>query len=115
MGSSLADLRKLSEDVKDVFGFALHQAQLGARHIDAKPLKGFGGAGVLEVLTDDRGGTYRLVYTVKLRFAVYVLHVFQKKSKTGIRTPEKEIRLIVERLKLAARHHEEFYEQTKSR
>lgn len=63
MGSSLADLRKLSEDVKDVFGFALHQAQLGARHIDAKPLKGFGGAGVLEVLTDDRGGGHTDSFT----------------------------------------------------
>jgi phage-related protein len=99
IGSSLDDLRTLSEDVKDVFGFAINEAELGGRHVDAKPLKSFGGAGVLEVLADDRGGTYRAVYTVKFRSAVYVLHVFQKKSKRGIATPPMEIERIKRRLK----------------
>jgi len=113
IGSSLDDLRALSDEVRDVFGFAINEAELGGRHIDAKPLKGFGGAGVLEVVADDRGGTYRAVYTVKFRSAVYVLHVFQKKSKKGIATPQAEIEKVKRRLKLAEQHHMENYEQEK--
>jgi phage-related protein len=110
VGSSLDDIRQLPEDVKDIFGFALLQAQLGEKHVDAKPLKGFRGAGVLEVRANDEGGTYRAVYTVRFRRAVYVLHVFQKKSKAGIATPQKELDKIEARLKWAAAHYKEHYE-----
>lgn len=103
----------MPDDVKSVFGFAIDQAETGGKHVDAKPLKGFGGAGVLEVVADDEGGTYRAVYTVKFKHAVYVLHVFQKKSKKGIATPAEEIEKIKKRLKLAEQHHKETYEQEK--
>ncbi len=86
MGSSRQDLREFPEGVSQAVGFALWQAQLGRKHRHAKVLKGFGGAGVLEVVVDHRGDTYRAVYTVKLAGAVYVLHAFQKKSQKGIKT-----------------------------
>jgi phage-related protein len=70
---------------------------------DAKPLKGFGGAGVLELIEDHKGSTYRAVYTVRFATRIYVLHAFQKKSKRGIATPKREIELIHERLKWAER------------
>ena len=101
IASSKKDLMAMPEDVRDVFGFALHLAQTGHKHDQAKPLKGFGGAGVLEVLESDAGGTYRAVYTVCFEDAVYVLHCFQKKSKRGIATPKPDIDLIHERLKFA--------------
>jgi phage-related protein len=107
MGSSLDDLRGLSSDVQDGIGFALYHAQIGGKHRDAKVLKGFGGSGVLEVVEDDSGGTYRAVYTVKFAAAVYVLNVFQKKSKRGIATPKPELDLVRRRLAEAARHYEE--------
>lgn len=110
IASSRDDIQGVPEDVKDVFGYALDFAQRGEKHIDAKPMKGFGGAGVLEVVADDDGNTYRAVYTVKLTSAVYVLHVFQKKSKRGIKTPQKEIDKIETRLELAKKHHKEHYE-----
>ena len=91
----------MPEDVIDVFGFALHLAQTGKKHANAKPLRGFGGAGVLEVVEDLLGDTYRAVYTVKIDDAVYVLHCFQKKSKQGIETPKHDMDLIRERLKAA--------------
>ncbi|MDQ5926318.1 MAG: hypothetical protein QG572_907 [Pseudomonadota bacterium] len=91
----------MPEDVIDVFGFALHLAQTGKKHANAKPLRGFGGAGVLEVVEDHLGDTYRAVYTVKIDEAVYVLHCFQKKSKQGIETPKHDMDLIRERLKAA--------------
>ncbi len=94
----------MPDDVKDVFGFALHLAQVGKKHDQAKPLKGFGGAGVLEVVEDHIGDTFRAVYTVKLANAVYVLHCFQKKSTRGIETPKPDIDLIRERLKAAQTH-----------
>ena len=94
----------MPEDVIDVFGFALHLAQAGKKHDQAKPLKGFGGAGVLEVVEDHLGNTYRAVYTVKIADAVYVLHCFQKKSKQGIETPKHDLDLIRERLKAAQAH-----------
>ena len=78
IGSSKKDLMDMPDDVQDVFGFALHLAQVGGKHVKAKPLKGFGGAGVLEVVGRDNDGTYRAVYTVKYGDAVYVLHCFQK-------------------------------------
>lgn len=101
IGSSNKDLRSFPDDVRDVFGYALYQAQLGQKHPDAKPLKGFGGAGVLEVVEDFDGDTYRAVYTVRFDGFVYSLHAFQKKSKSGRATPISDIELIKSRLKLA--------------
>ena len=86
-------------DVQDTFGYALHLAQAGGKHEQAKVLKGFGSAGVLEVVEDAQGGTYRAVYAVKLAGAVYVLHCFQKKSTHGSATPKPDLDLIRDRLK----------------
>ena len=98
VGSSREDLKEFPDPVKDVIGHALFIAQLGGKHADAKPLRGFGGAGVRELVEDFAGDTYRAVYTVKFADAVYVLHVFQKKSKRGIKTPQRDLDLIKERL-----------------
>jgi phage-related protein len=114
VGSSRTDIRNMPEDVKDEFGHALDQAQAGEKPPGAKPLKGFGGAGVLEILANDAGGTYRAVYTVKFRAAIYVLHVFQKKSKKGIATPKEEIDKVWRRLKTAQQHYEAHYEDEKN-
>ena len=89
----------MPEAVQDVFGYALHLAQSGSKHPDAKPLQGFGGAGVLEVVESWRGNAYRAVYTLKIAGAVYVLHCFQKKSAKGSETPKPDIELIRDRLK----------------
>jgi phage-related protein len=105
VGSSRRDLREFPEPVKDVIGHALFIAQLGGKHQDAKPLKGFGGAGVLEFVEDFAGDTYRAVYTVRFADAVYVLHAFQKKSKKGVKTPQKDLDLIKERLTRAEQDH----------
>ena len=94
----------MPDDVQDTFGFALHMAQEGKKHEQAKPLRGFGSAGVLEVVEDFRGDTYRAVYTVKVGKAIYVLHCFQKKSTHGIETPKPDMDLIRERLKAAETH-----------
>lgn len=104
VGSSKKDLSDMPDDVQDVFGYALHQAQEGGKHSQAKPLKGFSGAGVLEVVEDYDGDTYRAVYTVKFGAAVYALHCFQKKSTKGIETPQHDIDLIKSRLKAAEAH-----------
>lgn len=101
VGSSKKDLLALPADVRKFFGYALHFAQRGEQHEAVKVLKGFGGAGVLEIIENDPGGTYRAVYTVKFSEAVFVLHVFQKKSKHGIATPKVDMNLIRERLKIA--------------
>lgn len=101
IGSSYKDFRAFPDEVQDHMGYALHLAQAGGKHEDAKPLKGFGGAGVLEVVSDHVGDTYRAVYTVKFATAIYVLHAFQKKSKTGIKTATTDIELIERRLKVA--------------
>ena len=102
IGSSYKDFRAFPDEVQDHMGYALHLAQSGAKHEDAKPLKGFGGAGVLEIVSDHVGDTYRAVYTVKFAVAIYVLHTFQKKSKTGSKTPVTDMELIARRLKVAA-------------
>ena len=91
----------LPTDVRRLFGFALSLAQVGDQHDAAKVLKGFGSAGVLEIVEDDAGGTYRAVYTVRFEEAVFVLHCFQKKSKRGIATPKKDMDIIRARLKVA--------------
>ena len=88
----------------DTFGYALHLAQTGGKHLQAKPLKGFGSAGVLEVVESEAGSTYRAVYTVKIAGAVYVLHCFQKKSTAGVSTPKPEMDLVRDRLKAALAH-----------
>ena len=82
-------------------GYALYVAQRGGKHGDSKTLSGFSGAGVLEVIRDFRGDTFRAVYTVRFAGAVYVLHAFQKKSKTGRETPRRDIELIQQRLREA--------------
>jgi phage-related protein len=101
VGSSKRDLRSLPDPVEDLFGYALYLAQDGKKHEQAKPLKGFGSAGVLEVVEDWDRSTYRAVYTVRFEGAVFVLHMFQKKSKRGAATPKADIDLIRERLKVA--------------
>lgn len=101
------------EDVKDGIGYALYIAQRGGKHADAKALRGFGGAGILEIVEDHAGDTYRAVYTVRLAGRIYVLHVFQKKSKTGIKTPKPEIELIRSRLKRAEEEHARWLEAQK--
>ena len=101
LGSSRKDLRALPELVQDHFGYAIYVAQRGGKHQDAKILKGCGGAGVLEIVRDYRGDTFRAVYTVRLAGAVYVPHVFQKKSQKGRATPKIDMKLIEQRLREA--------------
>ncbi len=112
IASSLDDLKDFPEEVQQVIGYALYQAQCGEKHPDAKPLKGFKGSGVLEVVENFDGDTYRSVYTVRFEGAVYVLHIFQKKSKHGIATPKQDIELIEARLKRAKEHYEQYYKQS---
>ena len=107
IASTLADLRTFPRAVQRSIGVALRTAQLGRKHESAKPMKGFKGAGVLEVVEDHDGNTYRAVYTVRFANNVYVLHVFQKKSKRGIQTPRHVIELIRARLRKAERDHRE--------
>jgi phage-related protein len=113
IGSSKTNLATFPEEVKDAIGFALYVAQQGGKHRDAKPLQGFGGAGVLEIVEDHDGNTYRAVYTVRLAGRIYVLHAFQKKSKAGIRTPKADIELIKSRLKRAQEEHAAWLERQK--
>ena len=101
MGSSKKDLGALPSSVVDTFGYALYVAQTGKRHEQTKILRGFGDAGVIEVVESANRSTYRAVYTVRFDDAVYVLHVFQKKSKSGVATPKPDMDLIEERLKQA--------------
>jgi phage-related protein len=107
IGPSLEDLRRFPEEVQRVMGYALYVAQVGGKHPRAKPLKGFRGAGVLEVVDDYQGDTYRAVYTVRYADAVYVLHAFQKKSTRGIETPARDIAVVRARLQQAERLHVE--------
>jgi phage-related protein len=109
IGSSKKDLIALPVDVVDDFGYALGAVQMGATPAQAKPWKGEG-SGVLELVERYMGDTYRAVYTVRFAKAVYVLHCFQKKSPSGIRTAQGDIDLIHERLKLAQQHYRELYE-----
>ncbi|HLX04327.1 MAG TPA: type II toxin-antitoxin system RelE/ParE family toxin [Candidatus Binatus sp.] len=103
--SSKDDLKKFPPTAQSHIGFAIKVAQSGGKHPDSKPMKGFGGTGVLEIVEDFDGDTYRAVYTVKFAEAIYVLHAFQKKSKSGVATPKREIDLIEERLKRARELH----------
>jgi len=101
IGSSLRDFRAFPDGVKSDAGYALYVAQQGGKHEAAKPLKGFKGAGVVEVVTNHQGDTFRTVYTVRIAGAVYVLHAFQKKSKKGKETPKGEMKVIEQRLREA--------------
>ena len=100
VGDSHRILCGFPEPVQRHVGYAMYQAQIGNRHPDAKPLRGLSG-GILEVVSDHSGDTFRTVYTVRLRKAVYVLHAFQKKAKHGIATPKSEIDLVKQRLRRA--------------
>lgn len=114
IGSSHKDLMVLPMDVRRFFGYALSLAQAGDQHDAAKVLKGFHGAGVVEVVEDDAGGTYRAVYTVKFKEAVFVLHCFQKKSKRGIATPTEDMDIIHSRLKVAEAFAKELRNEKKA-
>lgn len=106
VGSSRTDLKLFPAEVKDVMGYALYQAQLGLKAVSAKPLRGFGSAGVLEIAEEHQTGTYRAVYAVKFSEVVYVLHAFQKKSRRGIATPKPDVDLIKRRLRVAQEDYE---------
>ena len=113
MGSTLKDLRGSPEAVKDGIGYALELVQKGEKPGNAKPLKGFKGAGVLEIVEHHLGDTYRAVYTVRFAKAVYVLHAFKKKSTRGIATPRHEMDLIYSRLKWATADYEQWLKETR--
>ena len=100
IGDSLRELKTFPAPVQDEMGYAIYVAQYGQKHLSAKPLKGLG-SGVLEVVSDHRGDTFRSVYTVRFTDRVFVLHAFQKKAKSGIATPKADIELIKQRLKQA--------------
>jgi len=108
MGSALSDLRALPDEPRRVFGYALHLAQLGHYHRAAKRMKGEF-AGLIEVVDDFDGDTYRAIYTVKLTGVVYVLHVFQKKSTRGSATPKPDLAVIRERWQRAKAHYAAHY------
>jgi phage-related protein len=105
VGTTLRDLRSLPRPVRIDIGHALFTAQEGKTDPAAKPLKGFGGSSVLEIVASHHGNAWRAVYTVRFEDAVYVLHVFQKKSTKGVTTPVREIELIRRRLAEAERDH----------
>ena len=105
VGSSRGDVQSFPQPVRSEIGHALYVAQCGETDPAAKPLKGFGGRSVQEIVTPFAGDTWRTVYTVRFEDAVYVLHAFQKKSKSGIATPKKEIDLIRKRLADAERDY----------
>jgi phage-related protein len=110
VGSSKEDLSGFPNDVKRRMGLALFEAQMGGKASYAKPLKGYRGAGVLEVVDDLDGDTFRVVYTVRFAGAVYALHAFKRKSRRGIATPQSEIELIGTRLRRATEDYTEWHE-----
>lgn len=108
IGSAKADLLEFPTDVISAIGYAIFVAQNGGKHQSAKPLKGYSGASVLEIVENDDGDTYRAVYTVRFAERIYVLHAFQKKSKSGIATPPRDLEKIKTRLKLAEEEHQKW-------
>ena len=110
IGASKDDLNEFPGPARREAGYALYLAQIGMKAAKAKPLKGFAGASVIEVLADHDGNAYRAVYTVTFGKAVFVLHAFQKKSKRGITTPKADINLIRRRLRVAAHEYRRLYE-----
>jgi phage-related protein len=113
VGDAKQALTAFPEEVVRAVGFALYEAQKGSKHPHAKPLKGFGGAGVLEVVEDFDGSTFRAVYTVRLAGRVYVLHAFQKKARHGIATPKADIELVKKRLRWAEEAHAAWLDERK--
>lgn len=111
IGSSLDDLKQFPQEVQSDMGYALYLAQTGMLYSSCKPLKGFKGAGVIEIVEKFDGNAYRAVYTVKLEGVIYVLHAFQKKSKQGITTPKQEMDLVKRRLKEAQEHYQTYYDK----
>ena len=111
IGSADRDLQRLPEEVKEEFSLGFILALQGKKHPKAKPFKGFGGNSVLEIVEDHRSGTYRALYTIRFVKAVYVLHVFQKKSKKGIATPKQDVWLIEERFKRAEGDYKERFKK----
>jgi phage-related protein len=109
IASSLKDLREVPPAVRGAFGRQLLDVQYGDTPVSAKPLKGFGDSSVVELVEDEDASTYRAVYTVRFERAVYVLHVFQKKSKRGIATPKTDVDLVKRRLKTAGNHYKQNY------
>jgi len=109
VGSSEKDLLKLPEDVVETFMYGLDVAQKGGKYEHSKPLKGFAGAGVIELIDSDAAGTYRVMYTIQMAHVIFVLHAFQKKSKHGIETPKKDIDLVKSRLKRAQQIYKESF------
>ena len=99
VGRSKDDFSRFPRAVQANMGFVLYRAQEGGKHVSAKPLAGFAGAGVLEAIEQHDGNTFRAVYTVRIAESVHVLHAFQKKSKSGVRTPQSDVALIERRLK----------------
>lgn len=115
LGSSGKDVKKLPGEVQELFSYALDVALKGGQHEDAKPLNGFHGRSVIEVVRDHRGDTFREVYTIRFEEVIYVLHIFQKKSKKGIATPKEDMELIKQRLKWAEVLYKEQYGKKKSK
>jgi phage-related protein len=115
IASSKEDLSEFPREVRGRVGVALWQAQTGGKAPYAKPLKGFGDAGVLEIVDDFDGDTFRAVYTVRFAAAVYVLHAFQKKSKQGVATPKAELDLVDQRLTRAREDYEKWSKSVKPR
>jgi len=111
VGPSLKDLREFPSEVREGVGYALFVAQTGGKAHAVKPLKGFDGAGVLEIIEDHDGDTYRAVYTVRFSEFIYVHHRFQKKSKTGISTPKRDMDLVATRLKVAQEDYAQWLNQ----
>ncbi len=106
LSSSLDALKSFPKEVQQEMGYALYEAQIGKKSTHAKPLKGFSGASVLEIVENYDGDTYRAVYTIKFKNVLYVLHAFQKRSKKGIKTPKPELDLINQRLRIAKEHYQ---------
>lgn len=115
LGSSQKDVRKFPDEVQELFAYALGVALKGGQHEDAKPLMGFHGRSIIEVVSDYRGDTFREVYTTRFEEVIYVLHIFQKKSKKGIATPKEDMELIKQRLKWAEALYKEHYGKKKSK
>jgi phage-related protein len=99
VGSSRKDFSSFPPEARSDMGYALYLAQCGGKHRNAKPLSGFVGAGIVEIVGDYRGDAYRTVYAVRFASSIYVLHAFQKKSKKGIATPKGDLQLIERRLR----------------
>ena len=112
VGSSKRDLLEFPQGVKDDIGNALGIAQFGGIAPTARPWKGLG-PGVVEIVESHQGNAYRAVYTVRFEKAVYVLHAFQKKSPTGIRTAKRDVDLVAQRLRVAQKDYEEHYGKAK--